>query len=175
MKNAPSPLRVVGVGSPQGDDAVGWEVLRLLQARVTQRRGIEFYVVDGGQQLLDLLDGKGTLLIIDAVLGADPPGTVLRLEWPEARLEALAPGSTHGLRPTEALQLAAVLGLLPSRVVIYGIATHALEPEVGLSQAVARALPTAVQSIEAELNAYRLEDLERPSPEVGDEAKMSKR
>ena len=149
----PQPIRVVGVGSPHGDDAVGWQVVRCMRRQCTGVTGAEFMEVDGGQRLLDVLDGQGTLILVDAIADGAAPGNVQRLEWPDTRIEVLAPGSTHALRPAQALQLAAVLGQLPPRVVIYGISTTAMEPASGLNPAVAAAVEVAALRIEGELAA----------------------
>jgi hydrogenase maturation protease len=149
------PIRVVGVGSPHGDDALGWEVVRQLRERNPAAHGIEFLQVDGGQRLLDLLDGRGTLILIDAMVDSGPSGRIERLEWPDRRLEVLAPGSTHALTPAEALQLAAALGVLPPHVVILGITCN--PPEIGnqtldLSSCIASAIPAALEQIEREIH-----------------------
>jgi len=147
----PGPLRVIGVGSPHGDDAVAWEVVRQLRGRLGEWPGVEWHMVGGGQRLLDLLDGQGSLVLIDAMAGAAEPGAVQRLAWPDPRLDILQPGSTHGLRPAESLQLAAALGVLPLQVVIFGIALGKLETGSGLSALVTDALPAVVERIAAEL------------------------
>ena len=69
------PVRFVGVGSPNGDDAVAWAVVRRVQERLT---GVDCRCLHGGQQLLDLLDGQGTLVLIDAVVSGAPSGTIQR-------------------------------------------------------------------------------------------------
>jgi hydrogenase maturation protease len=164
----PHPVRVVGVGSPLGDDAVAWEVVRQLQRHADWGSEIEFHVLEGSHQLLDILDGHGTLILVDA-LASPPtlspksggegrvrgwtPGTIQRLEWPDSRLETLRPGTTHHLRPAETLQLAATLGLLPQSVVIWAIAGERFDPQTSLSQSVAAAVPEVVPQIVAELEA----------------------
>lgn len=144
------PVRVVGVGSPNGDDAVGWDVVRRLQGRLT---GVECHCVHGGQQLLDLLDGRGTLVLIDAVVSGTPPGAIHHLKWPDPRLESLHPGSTHGLRPGEALRLAATLGLLPPHVYVFGIEVADVAPNAGLSPAVAVAAAELALILEEDCHA----------------------
>jgi hydrogenase maturation protease len=148
----PRPLRVIGVGSPLGDDALAWEVVRGLRQKGWGSE-VEFHAVEGGQKLLDVVDGQGSLLLIDALAPAGKPGTIQHFEWPDPRVEVLRPGSTHHLRPAEALELAATLGLLPSRVVIWGIEGESHDPQSGLSRAVAAAVPELVQRIHAELEA----------------------
>ncbi len=152
--SGPPPVRVLGVGSPWGDDAVAWEVVRQLKQKVWGSE-IEFRALEGGQQLLDVLDGRGTLLLVDALVTPAAPGTIQRLEWPDPRLEALRPGTTHHLRLAETLQLAATLGLLPPQVVIWAIAAERFDPRAGLSPAVAAAVPGLVQRIVAELEGIQ--------------------
>ena len=61
------PIRVVGVGSPLGDDAVSWEVVRRLQQQMGAGSDIEFHEVEGGSGLLAVLDGCGSLVLVDAL------------------------------------------------------------------------------------------------------------
>lgn len=141
------PLRVVGVGSPHGDDAVAWEVIRRLRELLGELPGVEWATVDGGQRLLDLLDGRGMLILVDALAGDGTPGTIHRLDWPDPRLAGLRPGSTHDLKPAQALQLAGALGVLPPVVTIFGIEARAFGPQEELSRAVADAVPELVRWI----------------------------
>lgn len=147
------PIRVVGVGSPQGDDALAWRVARMVQEQREWGKDIEFHVVEGGQRLLDVLDGQGTLLLIDALAPGGSPGSIQCFEWLDQRALVLRPGSTHHLRPAEALQLADTLGTLPPRVVIFGIEAASLDPHRDLSPAVAAAVPELVRRIVSELEA----------------------
>ena len=138
---------MVAVGSPWGDDALAWEVVRQLRPRFGDRPGIELHALEGGQRLLDVLDGQGTLLVVDAAATGKAPGTIHCFEWPEPRVEALRPASTHDMQPAEALRLAGALGLLPPRVVVFGIEIQWLDPHHGLSPSVTAAVPTLVRRI----------------------------
>jgi hydrogenase maturation protease len=153
--NWPIPVRVVGVGSPQGDDAVAWAVVAQLQVRLARgqglRDGIELHRVAGGQRLLELLDGRGSLLLIDALEPGAAPGSIHRWDWPDGPLAGLRPGSTHELGPAAALELAAALGLLPPRVAVWAVTAEQLAALAPLSPAVAAAVPQLVQSLADEL------------------------
>ena len=151
------PVRVIGVGSPHGDDAVAWAVIAQARAR-DWPPGVEFHQVDGGQRLLELLDGRGTLFLIDALAPTGSPGVVRRFVWPAPQLEVLRSGSTHDLRPAEALGLADSLGLLPSRVVVWGIEGACFDPCADLSPTVAVAVPALVQAITEELQTLYAEE-----------------
>ena len=145
------PVRIVGVGSPLGDDALGWEAIRKLQSELSPQPGIEFYRLDGGQRLLDLMDGLGSLLVIDALEPKGNPGGILRFNWPDLRLETLRPGSTHQIGPAEALRLASAIKTLPARVVIYGMEAERFDPQQELSPRVRVCLPELIERIAKEL------------------------
>ena len=151
----PLPIRVIGCGSPRGDDALAWEVVRQLRNHGQILQAVELHAAEGGHQILDLLDGRGTLILVDAVSSGAPPGTIHRLEWPDRKVETLRPGSTHHVRPAEALHLAATLGLLPARVVVFGIEATSFDPNAGLSEPIASAVPELVQRILEELERAR--------------------
>jgi hydrogenase maturation protease len=158
------PIRVVGVGSPLGDDALAWEVVRDLRGRQGLGAEIEFYMVEGGQRILDVLDGRGTLLLVDAVATTTKPGTIHRFEWPDESIEALRPGSSHDLRPAEALRLASVIGIAPARMIVFGIEAETIDPQLGLSQPVLAAVPELVRRLLNELVAGPSAEGHAPSP-----------
>jgi hydrogenase maturation protease len=148
----PQPVRVVGLGSPSGDDAAGWEVVKRLREAVPASADVQLQQEDSPVRLLDLLDGRGTLVVIDAGRCGGATGAVHRFTWPDTRLDALRPASTHGIGITQALGLAAALGLLPPRVVLFAVEAGELRPEAGLSPAVAAALPGLVRQVCDELS-----------------------
>jgi hydrogenase maturation protease len=117
------------------------------------------HLIEGGQRLLDLLDGRGTLLLVDALAGGGEPGAMQRFEWPDRRVEILQPGSTHAIRPAQALDLAAALGVLPRHMVIYGIEGANMEPQGSLSTCVAEAVPILARRIRDELDRHVPEKL----------------
>jgi len=145
----PRPVRVLGIGSHAGDDALAWAVVRQLQEKEWPR-DIEFQALEGGQRLLEVLDGRGSLVLIDALAPAGQPGAIRRFDWPDPGLAVLRPGSTHQLRPAEVLELAAALGLLPPRVAIWAIEGELFDPRSGLSPKVLAAVPELVQRIRAD-------------------------
>jgi hydrogenase maturation protease len=149
------PLRVVGVGSPHGDDAIGLEAIRQLMLNLERRANVELHALDSGQRLLDFLDGAGGLILIDALAPASSrPGTIQRLTWPDSRLESLRPGSTHALGVAQALQLASALDQLPTRVVIYAVESFGAEPGAGLSIAASAAIPELLRRVREEVDSW---------------------
>ena len=146
---------VAGMGNLlRGDDGFGIEVVR----RLTQRTDLppELRVVEvgiGGIPLVqELLDGYGLLIIIDAVSGGRPPGTVVTLvpEVPDLSSASwedvgVLLGDPHTTTPSRVLLLARALGVLPQEVVIVGCEPLTAE-EMGLtlSPPVAQAVDEAV-------------------------------
>jgi hydrogenase maturation protease len=102
-------VRVIALGSPHGgDDELA---LRLAE----QLRGDDIEVIAAGRPgpgLVDLLDTRRPILLLDVVRSAAAPGTIYRVELgrlPEAAA-AREPLSSHGFGPAEALKLARALG-----------------------------------------------------------------
>ncbi len=141
----PLPIRVVGCGSALGDDALGWEIVRRLRAH--RLPGVDLHVAEGGHRILDVLDGEGTLIVVDAISSGRPPGTIHRFDWPNHDVQILRPGSSHNLSSASALRLAAALGILPPRVIVFGIEVESLGTTVGLSARVTAAVPDVVRRI----------------------------
>lgn len=150
-------VRVVGLGTPFGDDRAGWDVVERLRERLPHGTSAE--VTSDPLAVLECPSGCELLVVIDACRGADPrPGTLHRFEWPDARLMAEGGVSSHGVGLTAALELAAALGRLPPRVVVFAIEGDAGEvgaPGAGLTPAVESALPDAVARVLAEVESPR--------------------
>ena len=101
--------------------------------------------------VLDLLDGAGTVVLVDAMRttdGARDPGAVVRAESGPDGLPATLRSSlsSHGLGLAEAVGLAAALGPVP-RVVFLGVEVGDVRAGRGLSPAVDAALPALVEAI----------------------------
>jgi hydrogenase maturation protease len=111
--------RIIGCGSAgRGDDAVG-----LLVVRQLRELGIEACEHRGdGSALIDRWHGHETVILIDAVVSGGVPGSVTVWDdWAAAALSDCFGYSTHAFGVAEAVKLARVLGLMPARLVIYGI------------------------------------------------------
>ena len=87
---------VIGVGNEfRSDDALGILVARELRRRhLGELRVVE---VEGDtSSLLDVWEGAENLLIVDAVNGAGPPGSVVRIDVSHTRIPAyLFSGGSH--------------------------------------------------------------------------------
>ena len=147
-----APL-VVALGSPHGDDRVGWEALERLSRSADCPGHVRCVRLDSPAGLPVQLPGAGPLILVDAVRSGAAPGTVQRLSWPEdaERWPAAAALSSHGMGLAQALELAAALDLLPARVTVFAVEAASVTPGQPLSPAVAGALPALIASLRAEL------------------------
>jgi hydrogenase maturation protease len=138
-----NPL-VVGIGATaRGDDAIGVEVARAVDA--LQLTGVDVVEAAEPVQLLDLVEGRPTVIIVDAMLTGAAPGAVAivdHLPAPDRR-----PSSTHGLGVGQALALARILDRLPHRLFIVGVEITDALLGSGLSGPVQAAVPRAADEI----------------------------
>jgi hydrogenase maturation protease len=157
---APGPAVVIGVGNILlHDDGVGVRVveeLQLLAHHDPQLVPTGTRLVDGGTMGLDLLrmvQGARSLLLLDAVNFDEAPGTVSVL-----RGDAIVGAGGRGGGATsgsvgELLAVARLMGWLPDPVSLVGVQVGDTRFGVGLSPQVEAALPGAVEAARAELRA----------------------
>lgn len=102
--------------------------------------------------LLEHLADCRRMLILDACRSGAPPGSIVRLQWPDPRIPRTPFASSHALGLADALRLAECLGRLPPRVVILAVELHDVGPGFGASHAVRRAIPELVRCVREELH-----------------------
>jgi len=147
---------ILGVGNPlRGDDGVGVLAVQRLLARPDLPAGVA--VVDGGTAglgLIPLIENYRRVVLVDAVLMGEPPGTVRRFAWHEARVAGHEqPLSLHQSDLADALALAEALGRLPPVIIVYGVQPQHTDWEQPLSEAVARALPALMDALLSEVRS----------------------
>jgi hydrogenase maturation protease len=136
---------ILGIGNILlSDEGVGVHAIRLLAERKLPP-GID--ILDGGTSgadLVDHLDGRTKIVVIDAALGDGAPGTVYRCEGDEL-VEQTSTLSLHEFGLVESLRLAKQLGCSPGAVIILGIQPATMEVGMNLSPIVAAVLPSVIQ------------------------------
>lgn len=117
-----SKVRILGIGSPSGDDQAGWLTVDALAAYGVQ--GEHELAIDKldrpGASLIGLLEQADWVILVDAMQSGDRPGRIKRFDqdaWP-GYTHGL---SSHGLGVLDALSLARAFGILPLRLDLYGI------------------------------------------------------
>ncbi len=151
-------LVVVGVGNVLlGDDAAGVRVVEGLEAlagRDPHALPPETRLVDGGTlgtDLLPVIDGASGVVLVDAVRLGGAAGSVSVLHEDEIdALGGLADGGSTGA-VGELVATARFLGRLTGPLSLVGIEVAEVEPGLGLSGAVDRALPVAIEAVRGEL------------------------
>ncbi len=150
-----TPIRIIGIGSPFGDDQIGWEAIEAIR-----RSGLLECFPQGlvnvqtcdrpASGLLMLMEGAAHVILIDAMRSGAAPGTIRRLQDKEIEMEA-ALLSSHGFGVAESLALGRTLGMLPVRLVLYGVEACNFDPCDTLTPEAAGALPMLVERIKEEL------------------------
>ena len=149
------PAIVVGNGQlAAGDDGVGLAVARELAGR-----GVAVRESADASILLALLEAGHRVVVVDAVAGGGPPGSVIQIA-PDALDGAPAPLSSHGLGVADAIALARTLygpGIV-AELAIIGIAIDRPSTRaVGLCPAVAAAVGPAAD-LAADLARFVTDD-----------------
>lgn len=122
-----NPIRIIGVGSPFGQDQLGLQVIDALETghllAPFPSSLISLLRSDRpGAALLELFEGAASVILIDAF--SVPDNQTAYVRWLDSRelLHEAAVFSSHNFGISEALQLGRVLGELPERLRILGIA-----------------------------------------------------
>jgi hydrogenase maturation protease len=154
---------ILGVGSPlRGDDGVGIQVVEMLKEQDLPE---DVLLLDAGtpgfgivNQLQDWAQaGGGQVTIIDAVSMGEMPGVWRRFTPEEVRLIASGEHlSLHQIDLAGSLALADAVGVLPEKIVIYGMEPACTDWKLGLSPEVSAGVPELVKYILSELKENRV-------------------
>ena len=141
---------ILGIGNLLlSDEGVGVHAIHCLAKRELPP-GVD--ILDGGTSgtdLVDHLEGRTRVIVIDAAAGDGPPGTVYRCEARDL-LEQEGSLSLHEFGLADSLHMAEQLGCAPQRVIVLGVQPATMEPGLELSPEVAAALPGLIKLALAE-------------------------
>ena len=141
---------IAGVGNVfLGDDGFGVEVVRQL-AGTPLPAGVELFDVGirAVHLAYELLDGCDLLVLVDAAVRGERPGTVTVLEVGDLDVPAAAPTmDAHSLGPDSVLALVRQLGAQPRRTLVVACEPARLTPGMELSPPVRAAVPEAVRLV----------------------------
>lgn len=155
MSAAEAPRALaIGIGSEHGgDDAAGFAVVRALAGRLPPGAAAEELHRDP-TALLERWRGAAAVVLVDAVRGCGPPGSLHRFDAARGPLPALAGAGTHSLGFATTIELGRRLGELPERLVAIGIEGADFTIGNDLSPPVAAAIEPAAQAVLAELRGW---------------------
>jgi hydrogenase maturation protease len=148
---------VIGLGrQDRGDDAIGPKVARTFAERCGA--GVEVVESEQPTDLMEVWSGRELVVVVDAVRTGAPPGTihVFHLDADHARFfeegwRSSGQDGTHSLGIDTVVGLAAVLGTLPSRLVLVGVEGSSFEHGAAMSRAVAGAVKATVAEVMAQV------------------------
>lgn len=148
------PIRVLGVGSPHGDDRIGWLVAQALNDSFSSTE-VSIVTLDRpGATLLHYLDGAEGVILIDALHGDQAPGTISSLSR-RRLLKRTGQWSSHQGGIAEALELGCALDMLPGRLLLMGIqASHFTPYQDEISPRLQQAIPEAAARVRSELHGW---------------------
>ena len=155
---------IIGVGSPNGDDQIGWRLIDFLRKSFAQpgtRRVVKLLSVNDPVDILDHLNGVSRAVVVDACRSARTPGTFTRLDWRDPRIQEEVSQSSHRISLADTLELSRLLGRLPSQVILYVVDGAQWEPQSVISPQVAAVVPRLADCILRELQCERRVDCER--------------
>jgi hydrogenase maturation protease len=148
---------VLGAGNVLlGDEGVGVHVVEALQDHGVPD---DVEVVDAGTAVLDALAALGrvdTLIVVDAVEAAGPPGAIYRFS-PDSVMTAEVPPpmSLHDIGLLDTLEMAGQIGLRPGNSIVFGVVPEKVDWGLDLSPAVAARVPELVDRVCDEIERVR--------------------
>ena len=149
-------FKVIGIGSPFGDDQVGLlliDELRQSEQLHSYLNGeLELLAVDRpGASLLSLFEGAERVIIIDAVVSGAGLGQLHR--WSDSTaLEASDSFlSSHGFGLTQALTLGRQLAMLPEQLLVLGVEIDPVATGADLSPLLGQQLPILIDLVVEEI------------------------
>ncbi|RKX57020.1 MAG: hydrogenase HupD [Thermodesulfobacteriota bacterium] len=134
---------ILGIGNVLlSDEGVGVKVVQDLKAQYNFPEGVE--LIDGGVgsfSLLSYIESAKKLIVVDAISGGGPPGTIYKFKIykfkdkniPYHIIEKI---SLHEISFSDILNLAKLRDKYPEETVIIGIEPHSLEFKIGLTEIV---------------------------------------
>lgn len=147
-------IRIIGIGSPFGDDRAAWEVIAELADNQLQQ--VELVTLNQpGASLINWFDGVDHLILVDSLSSPDPAPAFLCLQ-PEELASGHSRLSSHGQQLRETLALATTLNCLPAKTEIYAVALPDADPQelgpatVRAAHALARHLAAHIQTAPGE-------------------------
>jgi len=143
---------IIGIGNEfRHDDGVGIAVARALRSQVPE--GVAVLERGGeGTDLIAAWSGADLVIAIDAVSSGEPAGTIHRYQVDAVSADSLPTagifrGTSHQIGLGEGIALGKLLGMLPTRMIVYGIEGQTYGDGVALSPAVQHAVGDVVSRI----------------------------
>jgi len=151
-------IKVLGLGSPFGDDQAGWKVIDSLKQQIVIPPHLAQYVMieshdRPGIRLIELIDKADRVFLIDAIKSNKGIGTIHQFEKNDI-FELREQFSTHSIGVLQALQLASALNTLPNSLRFYGIEIETVTLGSTLSPGVEIAVEELARQLKSEIECF---------------------
>jgi len=148
-------ILILGVGNLLlSDEGVGVHVARKLMEMDFPP---QVEVLEGGTDgfaLMHVILQTNRLILVDAVRGGGPPGSIYRFEIEDCPpFPDIYKTSVHQISILEVINLSGLIGSTP-RTTIIGVEPHCLDMGMDLSPEIQAKIPRVIQLIEEEVAAY---------------------
>jgi len=143
---------VVGIGNELlGDDGVGIHVIGELEKRGVPSATTLIEAGTAVDMLWDEIVGAGKVIVVDAVKGGGPPGSVYRYLYGECPEGHGVTQSGHEVGLRDKLVALELMGCTLPQVVVIGIEPERVEFGAGLSSCLRNRLPAVVDIVLEEI------------------------
>ncbi|MGM3175318.1 HyaD/HybD family hydrogenase maturation endopeptidase [Dickeya lacustris] len=161
-------ILVLGIGNILlSDEGVGVRLVERLEQQYVLTPTVD--IVDGGtcgMELMECMAGRDHLIVADAVLTGQEPGSVTVLRDREVPALFTRKISPHQLGLADVLMALQLTGEFPRQLTLVGVVPQTLDSGIGLSDTVTRALEPALAHIIAALRHSGVTVTERATQEV---------
>jgi len=152
-------ITVLGVGNILlQDEGFGVRVVEKLMSYYTFPENVE--VLDGGtlgMELMRFLMGTDKLIIIDAIAGNGPPGTVYEMEQDQVKAYFREKVSMHELGIQDVLAVLEVLEKPIKELVVLGVQPATIDVGLELTPTAAGAVGAVIDKVISRLSAWQVE------------------
>ncbi len=150
-----APVLVMGVGNIlRRDDGFADAVLKELEQMGLPDTVELFDAGTSAIDLMDVFDGREHLIVLDAVRGGQPAGTLYRFSPDQVESGALPMNSLHQVGLLETLKIGELVDCKPKATVVIGAQPADTGLGIGLGPEMQEAIPRAVQLVLDEIAQF---------------------
>jgi hydrogenase maturation protease len=144
----PKRILILGLGNILlGDEGVG---VRIAQQLASQSLPDEIEVIDGGTagyELLNLLEGRDKVIIVDAVKTEDKPGSVYKMDLSVLQEDTPMQLSLHQIGLKNVIEMASLMDINPKVTLVGVVPKDYQNYKIGLSPEIVKVIPLAIKTI----------------------------
>ncbi len=141
------PILILGVGNRiQMDDGIGVHVIEEMKKNSLPENTELFDGGTLGYDLLGIIEGRKKIIVIDAVKGQQPSGTLYKFSPEDVSVDNNY-DSLHQLGIIEAIRLAGLQNKVPDQIVIIGVEPEIVDWGLYLTGTVKKMIPRIIEMV----------------------------